>query len=572
MGKNATGRLRASAQTTTAHLGLSLAALTLLTWTAASPALGQAAGGDLCFNVLCPPLDDCHDAGTCDPATGLCSTPFKPVGTPCNDGFAVTLDDVCVNGVCTGTVDLCFGVACPSLDDCHDVGTCDPPTGLCSTPLKPEGTPCNDSNTATENDVCVGGVCVGVFNLCFAVDCRPLDDCHEPGICDPRSGACSNPNRPDGTPCNDGNSATLEDVCRNGDCAGVFDLCFAVDCRPLDDCHKPGTCDPRTGACSNPNRPDGTPCNDGNSATLEDVCRNGDCAGVFDLCFAVSCRPLDDCHSAGTCDPRTGGCSNPNKPDGTPCNDGNAATLDDVCRSGDCAGTYNLCPGVRCVAPAECHVSMCQPSTGDCIVRPKPDGTPCDDGDPKTFKDACENGVCVGDEDLCRGVVCAPLDPCHDAACDPATGRCLAASKPNGTPCDDGWDGTDSDVCNNGVCAGESLYTFSGFLSPVGGLPAVNRQNGGASAVVKFSLDGDFGLGIMVAGYPMSSPMTCGSAALRDGDEPTVGAGGGSLSYDPLTDRYSYNWKTDKSWRGTCRQLVIRLHDGSFLRGNFDFR
>ena len=51
---------------------------------------------------------------------------------------------------------------------------------------------------------------------------------------------------------------------------------------------------------------------------------------------------------------------------------------------------------------------------------------------------------------------------------------------------------------------------------------------------------------------------------------PSTGAA--ELTHDPLTDRYTYVWKTDKAWAGTCRQLVVQLTDGTFHRATFDFR
>jgi streptogramin lyase len=55
--------------------------------------------------------------------------------------------------------------------------------------------------------------------------------------------------------------------------------CVGVVCAPLDQCHKAGVCDPTTGACSNPAQDDGTICDDGNHCTV-DTCRAGVCVGV----------------------------------------------------------------------------------------------------------------------------------------------------------------------------------------------------------------------------------------------------------------------------------------------------
>ena len=38
---------------------------------------------------------ECHAAGVCDPATGACSSPAQPDGSPCNDGNPCTRADTC---------------------------------------------------------------------------------------------------------------------------------------------------------------------------------------------------------------------------------------------------------------------------------------------------------------------------------------------------------------------------------------------------------------------------------------------------------------------------------------------
>jgi len=50
----------------------------------------------------------------------------------------------------------------------------------------------------------------------------------------------------------------------------------------------------------------------------------------------------------------------------------------------------------------------------------------------------------------------------------------------------------------------------------------------------------------------------------------TVGSSG--LTYDPLTDQYIYHWKTNATWTGTCRQLIVRLNDGTDHVANFKFK
>ena len=148
------------------------------------------------------------------------------------------------------------------------------------------------------------------------VTCAALDQCHAAGDCDPRTGQCPNPTKPDATPCDDGNACTQPDSCQAGRCVGAN----PVVCTASNQCHDAGVCDPATGACSDPAKPDGTMCNDGDACTKTDTCQAGTCTGAN----PVVCTALDQCHDAGTCDPVSGTCSNPNKVDGTTCTDGNA--------------------------------------------------------------------------------------------------------------------------------------------------------------------------------------------------------------------------------------------------------
>ena len=38
------------------------------------------------------------------------------------------------------------------------------------------------------------------------------------------------------------------------------------------------------------------------------------------------------------------------------------------------------------------------------------------------------------------------------------------------------------------------------------------------------------------------------------------------------TNMYTYYWKTDGTWKGTCRALAIKLYDGSEHRVCFQFK
>ena len=113
---------------------------------------------------------------------------------------------------------------------------------------------------------------------------------------------------------------------------------------------------------------------------------------------------------------------------------------------------------------------------------------------------------------------------------------------------------------------------FTGFFQPVDNLPVVNVATAGSSIPVKFSLGGDRGLDIFGAGFPASSPIGCDASEPGSEITETVAAGGSSLSYDASTDQYSYIWKTNKSWKGTCRMLVVGFSDGTQHFAKFRFK
>jgi len=129
---------------------------------------------------------------------------------------------------------------------------------------------------------------------------------------------------------------------------------------------------------------------------------------------------------------------------------------------------------------------------------------------------------------------------------------------------------TECSLCRNAIMDGDDIvatsqisvtYNFNGFFQPGDNLPIVNVVAAGQAIPLKFSLNGDRGLNIFVAGYPSSAQIACGTSATSDIEE-TVLPSSNSLSYDAGTDRYIYVWKTDKAWKGSCRLLFVRFNDG----------
>eukprot|EP00928_Gymnodinium_smaydae_P043063 TRINITY_DN28938_c0_g2_i2.p1 TRINITY_DN28938_c0_g2~~TRINITY_DN28938_c0_g2_i2.p1 ORF type:complete len:646 (+),score=79.93 TRINITY_DN28938_c0_g2_i2:129-2066(+) len=65
-----------------------------------------------------------------------------------------------VLSISRAAVDMCKDVVCSALDACHEVGTCDATTGVCSNPIKQDGTTCGASSPSCDVSQCVAGKCV----------------------------------------------------------------------------------------------------------------------------------------------------------------------------------------------------------------------------------------------------------------------------------------------------------------------------------------------------------------------------------------------------------------------------
>lgn len=141
------------------------------------------------------------------------------------------------------------------------------------------------------------------------------------------------------------------------------------------------------------------------------------------------------------------------------------------------------------------------------------------------------------------------------------------ASAPAGTARDNVGHQSAAESCSYSV-----IYAFGGFFSPVDNSPVLNQATAGQSIPVRFSPGGNQGLAVFADGYPASQPVSCTTSAPVNDIEETVTAGGSALTYDASGDRYSYVWKTDKGWSGRCRQLTVRLVDGSGHTATFRFK
>lgn len=134
------------------------------------------------------------------------------------------------------------------------------------------------------------------------------------------------------------------------------------------------------------------------------------------------------------------------------------------------------------------------------------------------------------------------------------------------------YSGDEAYVASSAVLAHTVVpYPFTGFFSPVDNPPVENQVKAGQGIPFKFNLGGDYGLGIVAAGYPKSQRIQCEPGVPVDPIEEITSSNSG-LSYDPATGEYIYVWKTLKSWAGTCRQFTLRLTDGTDHIALFKFK
>ena len=146
---------------------------------------GNPCTDDSCDGFFCDSsAKDCTDGNpctddSCDGMTGDCVQ--VPNAADCDDGSTCTTDDMCVAGICTGTV-----MACDDGDPCT-VDACHPEFG-CANATQPDGAFCTDDNGGLLSQ-CFDGVCGGLcFPDCDGKDCGD-DGCGgECGECEDGSG------------------------------------------------------------------------------------------------------------------------------------------------------------------------------------------------------------------------------------------------------------------------------------------------------------------------------------------------------------------------------------------------
>jgi predicted extracellular nuclease len=111
-----------------------------------------------------------------------------------------------------------------------------------------------------------------------------------------------------------------------------------------------------------------------------------------------------------------------------------------------------------------------------------------------------------------------------------------------------------------------AAFGFGGLEPPI---DEANTARAGRTVAVKFSLADDVDVDDVL--YESMQVYDCGGWPLGDSVD-AASAGGTGLRYDPADDHYVFTWKTDSSWAGECKLLVLTLSDGSYVTAEFAFR
>jgi hypothetical protein len=106
-------------------------------------------------------------------------------------------------------------------------------------------------------------------------------------------------------------------------------------------------------------------------------------------------------------------------------------------------------------------------------------------------------------------------------------------------------------------------FLFEGYLAPMQNDPTFNLVTAGSRVPMRFKLPDRLGGYVSDPGVMDSFTVDterCLSNVVPFND---VAVGGAGLSFDAATSTYTYNWDTNAAWAGTCRNVKLRLIDGS---------
>lgn len=122
------------------------------------------------------------------------------------------------------------------------------------------------------------------------------------------------------------------------------------------------------------------------------------------------------------------------------------------------------------------------------------------------------------------------------------------------------------------ACSYSVKYAFEGFSAPIDNLPVINTAKAGQAVPVKWRVTNYQGVGIAdPASFATVVTVTgsCSSTAPFDAVEDYTGSSG--LQYLG-NGWWQYNWKTPKTYVNLCREMQLRLGDGTVHSASFKFK
>ena len=397
--------------------------------------------------MCCSDNTDCG-GHTCDVASHACDVSCD-LGAGDDESICRALGDYhCANGRCESDLlngeyiceedsdcasshcdTLLFGICCAddsapccvSGSQCVDGAAC--VDHQCATDCSPSGTA--DHTLCEAGFHCEGSACVEDINL-GAVGCKDNIECGVDRRCE-NNVCCTD---------DDGECCRSDDICDDGN------PCTDDVCLPSYHCaHLPlppgAACDENDLFC------DGT-----GTCDESGVCRQG----------APPCAETVACRTGASCDEQTDTCV-PGLPN--PDAEGNTCSSALFCLN----GRAKVCDSLgRCIDPAPeegspcaldsdgaCTLNTCDEGAQSCTVENLPNGSPCNDGDPCTGDNICQDGVCVPGENP----PCEDDNPCTEDECTVADGQitCGPHTPIDNQPCDDRFACTGAaSMCSEGVC------------------------------------------------------------------------------------------------------------------------
>ena len=203
---------------------------------------------------------------------------------------------------------------------------------------------------------------------------------------------------------------------------------------------------------------------DGPSAPTTDCQTDTDQDGIGDACecLGVTCSAQDECHVAGKCQSTTGACTNPNQVDSTPCGTDLCSDSGDATGGGSCQAVKNTCQSGSCTASVTSGSDTCLGTAAAPALKTFfcKGGNTCASGITAKGADSCSDsgddsggGSCNATDWQCSGgkissASSSGTDTCGGDAANPSVttyscqnnNACVAGSQSGSDSCNDSGD------------------------------------------------------------------------------------------------------------------------------------